>query len=110
MTARRYQELGELVGGVVADKQLQYGDAAGKAGKILAVLYPQGLAVHQYGDALLVVRILDKLSRIAQRGPDGQDRGRESPYKDIAGYGLLGLAKDRAAVERILTEDQDNGQ
>ena len=85
------------IGALVADKQKQYGDAAGRAGSIMRVLYPDGIAAHQYDDALLVVRVLDKLSRIAQRGPDGRYRGGESPWEDLAGYGLLGWDKDRRA-------------
>lgn len=87
------RELGEL-GELVTSKQRQYGDSAGRAGAIMRVLYPSGVAVHQYDDALLVVRVLDKLSRIAQRGLDGRDLGGESPWRDIAGYGLLGAAME----------------
>lgn len=86
--------LAEEIGALVERKQVQYGDAAGKSGAILAILYPGGVAEHQMADALLVVRVLDKLSRIAQRGPDGTDLGGESPWRDIAGYGLLGARKD----------------
>jgi hypothetical protein len=89
-----YSKLGTEIGTLVNDKQRQYGDSAGRAGKIMAVLYPDGIKPHQYDDALLTVRVLDKLSRIAQRGPDGKDLGGESPWFDISGYGLLGSAKD----------------
>lgn len=87
---KRALELGQLV----TEKQRQYGDAAAKSAAIMRALYPSGIAPHQMGDALLTVRVLDKLSRIAQRGPDGKDLGGESPWKDISGYGLLGWAKD----------------
>ena len=60
----------------------------------MAVLYPGGVKVHQYDDMLLTVRVLDKLSRISQRGADHKDLGGESPWKDVAGYGILGAAKD----------------
>jgi hypothetical protein len=89
-----YKELGQRIGILVESKQKQYGDSAGRAGRIMGVLYPEGIKPNQYDDALLVVRILDKLSRIAQRGEDGQDLGGESPFGDICGYGILGLAKD----------------
>jgi hypothetical protein len=93
----RWIDLGARVGRTVESKQRQYGDAAGRAGAIMRVLYPDGVRPDQYDDALLIVRILDKLSRIAQRGPEGKDLGGESPYMDIAGYGLLGWRKDGAA-------------
>lgn len=89
-----YVERGALLGELVEAKQRQYGDSAGRAGGIMRILYPAGVAPHQMDDALLVVRVLDKLSRIAQRGVDGRDLGGESPWKDVAGYGLLGWRKD----------------
>lgn len=92
-----YVERGKAIGELVESKQKQYGDSAGKSGAIMRILYPQGIATHQMDDALLTVRVLDKLSRIAQRGPDGKDLGGESPFSDIAGYGLLGWAKDEAS-------------
>lgn len=97
-----YKDLGNTIGALVEDKQKQYGDAAGKAGRILAILYPTGIPLHAYDDALLMVRCFDKMSRIAQRGPDGRDLGGESPWMDLAGYGLLGWRKDeaRAFVEK----------
>lgn len=93
-----YTKLAAEIGALVTSKQAQYGDSVSKSGRILEILYPEGVQTHQYQDALMVVRILDKLSRIAQRGPDGQDLGGESPYRDIAGYGLLGASKDGAPV------------
>jgi len=79
---------------LVESKEEQYGCSHLKAAQIMEVLYPSGIPRHAYGDALLLVRVLDKLSRIAQRGESGKDLGGESPWRDIAGYGLLGTRKD----------------
>ena len=87
------------VGSTVIEKRYQYGDSATAAAKVLSVLYPGGARPYQYADMLLVTRIIDKLSRLAQRGPDGRDLGGESPYLDIAGYALIGLAQDRRGNE-----------
>lgn len=92
-----YEGLGRAIGLLVAEKQRQYGDSAGSAGEIVGVLYPDGIPPHAYGRALLVVRILDKLSRIAQQGPDGADLGGEDPWRDIAGYAILALAQAQEA-------------
>ncbi|MDP2607269.1 MAG: hypothetical protein Q8S00_32430 [Deltaproteobacteria bacterium] len=89
-----YEERGDEIGRLVTEKQKQYGDSAGKSADIMRILYPQGIMSYQMTDALLVVRVLDKLSRIAQRGTDCRDLGGESPWKDISGYGLLGWVKD----------------
>jgi hypothetical protein len=96
-----YQKRGETLGKLVESKQIQYGDSAGRAGQIVRILWPNGIPAYAYNDALLVVRVLDKLSRIAQRGPDGKDKGGESPWRDIAGYGLLGEAMDERFSEEV---------
>jgi hypothetical protein len=70
----------------VQTKQAAYGDSVGRSGQILRVLYPGGVPVEALFDALLVVRVLDKLSRIAT----DRDALGESPWRDIAGYALLG--------------------
>lgn len=83
-----YEQLGREVGRLVSEKQAAYGDSFSRAGEVMRVLYPQGIAPEQLTDALCVVRIVDKLFRIAT----AKDAFGESPYCDIAGYGLLGVA------------------
>ena len=84
-----YHALAAGVADLVEAKQDQYGDSFATAPKILALLYPDGVRVEQYDDLLAVVRILDKLKRIATALPgDG-----ENPALDIAGYALLMLAQ-----------------
>lgn len=80
-----YEEIGREIGKLVELKQSQYGDSFGTAPKILALLYPEGIRPEQYIDLLAVVRVLDKLKRIATRHPTDT----ESPWKDIAGYAVL---------------------
>jgi len=82
----KYEALGRAIGALVDVKNAQYGDAFHKTGKILAILYPEGVTPEQYDDMLAVVRVLDKLFRIA----NGK-QGNEDPWQDIAGYGLLGM-------------------
>lgn len=77
-------ELGKLV----ARKNAAYGNSFARTGEFLRLLYPSGIQPHQYDDALLLVRIFDKTMRIAT-SPSAFG---ESPYRDIAGYGLLGSA------------------
>lgn len=88
----RYEALGTEVGALVAAKQAAYGDSFNRAGEVLRILYPRGIEPGQYVDALCVVRILDKLFRVAT----DRDALGESPYRDIAGYGLLGAARAEA--------------
>ena len=89
-----YEQVGRELGELVDRKQKEYGDSVAKSAEILEILYPEGVPVYAYQKMLLIVRILDKLSRVSQQGKDGRDLGGESPFKDIAGYGLLGAIKD----------------
>ena len=85
----RFVDLGREIGELVAAKQEAYGDSFGKAGAVMRILYPAGIAPEQMDDALAVVRVLDKLFRIAT----DLDAFGESPWRDIAGYALLGAAR-----------------
>jgi hypothetical protein len=78
-------EIGELV----TEKQQAYGDSFSQSCKIIEVLYPNGIPVDKYKDALTVIRIIDKLFRIANE----KDYNGESPFGDICGYSLLSLVK-----------------
>lgn len=84
-TAKLALEIARLVD----RKQAAYGYSFGKSGDVLAILYPDGIEPEQYGDMLCVVRIIDKLFRIAHE----KDAFGESPYSDICGYSLLGAMK-----------------
>ncbi|MEK4798046.1 hypothetical protein NYE37_03830 [Thermoactinomyces sp. FSL K6-2592] len=80
-----YEALGRRIGQLVDRKQAEYGDSWGKSADILRVLYPEGVKPSEYHYMLGIVRILDKLSRIANG-----NQGEENAWADIAGYGLLG--------------------
>lgn len=85
----KYEQLSLEIGKLVDEKQAAYGDSFGKAGAVMKILYPDGIPVEKIDDALCIVRIIDKLFRIAT----DKDALGESPYRDIAGYGLLGAGR-----------------
>ena len=84
-----YSEAGRQIGELVDNKQVSYGDSFGRSGEVLRVLYPDGVKPDQYDDLLAVTRVIDKLFRLA----NGADCFGESPWIDIAGYGILGAVK-----------------
>lgn len=88
--------MGATIGKLVQEKQAAYGDSFGKSGELLKILYPNGIQPKQYADMLTVVRIIDKLFRIAT----DRDALGENPYRDIAGYGLLGMTIETKAKEK----------
>lgn len=85
-----YKNKGAEIGSLVDEKQVAYGDSFNKAGEVLKILYPNGVTLEQYTDMLTVVRVVDKLFRIANK----KDAFGENPYSDIAGYGLLGAVRN----------------
>ena len=87
----RYESLGQQVGRLVDEKQAAYGNSFGSAPHALRLLYPDGIKTEQYGDVLTLVRIWDKMMRIATN----KDALGENPYSDIAGYGLLGMKSEK---------------
>jgi len=86
----KYSKKAKKIAALVKEKQIAYGDSFGQADKIMKVLYPNGISVEQMGDALVIIRMIDKLFRIA----NNKDAFGESPYDDIVGYALLGAVKN----------------
>ncbi len=86
-----YKKIADEIAALVSEKNKAYGDAFAKTGKILQEMYPDGVGIDQYGDMLAIVRVLDKLFRIATN----RDAFGESPWKDIMGYALLSLDRQR---------------
>ena len=88
----KYEVIGAEIGKLVDEKQKAYGDSFSQSEKFLNLLYPEGIPVSSYGDVLTIARIWDKIKRIAT----DKDAFGESPYKDIAGYAILGVGKKKA--------------
>lgn len=86
----KFSKMGTKIGNLVAEKQKAYGDSFGHAGNVMRELYPEGITPEQMDDALTIVRILDKLFRIANK----KSAFDENPYQDIVGYGLLAAVRD----------------
>lgn len=93
---QQYTAIGLEIGVLVDEKNAAYGDSFTKAAEFLKILYPDGIPVEAYTDALCIVRIFDKLMRLAT----SKDYNNERPYADIAGYAFLGLQKDRLRAEK----------
>lgn len=91
-----YENLGKDLGKLITEKQMAYGDSYGKSGEVLKQLFPNGIPKESYTDALAIVRIVDKLFRIATDPTWGD----ESPWKDIAGYALLRYADTEGSTNR----------
>ncbi|SRR5881394_436112 len=81
-------------------KNRAYGNSFTTAPRMLEFLFPDGIRVDQYGDLMYIVRVLDKLKRIAE----ANDPFGENPASDIKGYSVLQEAV--ANLKRAHLEDQ----
>jgi hypothetical protein len=84
-----YEVIGAKIGKLVQEKNAAYGNSFGESFKILQVLYPQECNRNNKR-MLATIRIIDKLFRIAHQ----KSYGEESPWQDIVGYSILGVAND----------------
>ena len=78
---------------------MAYGDSFGRAGQVLKVLYPDGIILDQYDDMLAVVRIIDKLFRIA----NNKDAFGESPSLSfgLPQNSIVGVAGDTVSIDIV---------
>lgn len=82
--ALTYEETALNIGNIVQTKNTQYGNAINNTGEFLELLYPNGIKQEQYAELGVIVRVYDKLKRIANG-----NQGEENAWQDIAGYGIL---------------------
>jgi hypothetical protein len=81
----KFVKKAEEIGALIAEKNKAYGNSFAVSGDVLRLLYPDGIPPGQFQDALSLVRIWDKMKRIAT----DKDAFGEDPFMDIAGYAIL---------------------
>lgn len=101
-----YTNIGIEIGELVTEKNQAYGDSFNQSEKIIAVLYPNGIPKEGYTDFLTIVRVIDKLFRIAT----DRDALGESPWRDIAGYSLLAIERQERNKKKAELEIKDQNQ
>ena len=106
MTTKSFTELANGIGKLVEEKNKAYGSAFDRAGDFLKILYPEGIKPDQYKDMLCIVRVFDKLMRIAT-SYEGTEEKKVEAYSDLSGYGLLGL---RSSLEEQQTAALKNNK
>ena len=87
----RLDHVNEWVFNMVIEKNKTYGDSVGKATALLKILYSPHICFYQYSTLHYVIRILDKLSRIA--GGEVDEKKTRDAWTDIAGYALLAASE-----------------
>ena len=85
MSTIDFESIATSIGKLVASKNKSYGNSFQESGKIIEMLYPNGIPVEKYTSVLALIRIIDKLYRIATQ----PDFNGEDAWRDIAGYAIL---------------------
>ena len=93
----RFELIAEQIGKIVTEKNKAYGNSFEESQQFLKILYPNGVPVESYGDMLCIIRIFDKLKRIATN----KDAYAESPFSDMAGYAILGVDIDNKKKKEL---------
>ena len=75
---------------VVEEKNREYGSAFQKVSEILNILFPNGIPTNKYHDVAILIRVLDKIYRIASANDKNV---KKDAWLDITGYGLLRLSE-----------------
>jgi len=75
---------------MVKEKNRGYGSAFQKVSHILSILFPNGIPTNKYHDVAILVRVLDKICRIASANDKDV---KKDAWLDITGYGLLRLSE-----------------
>lgn len=86
----QHETIARDIGALVDTKNAAYGDSFRRSGRLMRELYPGGIGPDQLDDALSIVRVIDKLFRIAT----DKDAFGEDPWRDIAGYAILSVARN----------------
>ena len=80
----KYEAIGKSIGELVDKKNAQYGDSINNTAEFLDTLFPNGIPVEMYRYLGILVRMYDKMKRIANG-----NQGDENAWNDIAGYAIL---------------------
>ena len=90
-----FEEIAAGIGRLVTEKNAAYGNSFEESGKILRILYPNGISISDYDNLLALVRIIDKIFRIAKN----EDSFNGDSWADICGYALLMVARKEPPKE-----------
>ena len=91
-----FEGIGADIGRLTDMKNAAYGDSFSLSGEVLNLLYPNGVSPAQYQNMLAIVRIIDKLFRIAI----DDDAFGEELWIDITGYGILAVENTKGKSKR----------
>lgn len=95
-----FEAIGKSIGELVQNKNKAYGDSFKHSGEIMKFLFPNGIPPEKYIISLALVRILDKIFRLATNPAYNN----ENCWSDIAGYCILMLGYEEQKVKQPIQQ------
>jgi len=105
---KTFLEIATTQAELLEKKNKAYGNSFNKTSEHLKLLFPDGVVPEQYSDLMFIVRVLDKLSRIANSSLLPPEEGRLDAYLDCNGYTFLGIKAILDELEEKKQEEQIN--
>jgi hypothetical protein len=90
---KSFHEIAALQADLLEKKDRAYGSSFNKTADHLKILFPDGIVDDQYQHMMFIIRVLDKLARIANSSLLPPEEGCLDAYLDINGYSILGIKK-----------------
>jgi hypothetical protein len=104
MKEKQFVAIATEIGELVSERNINYGDSFKNSGEILKFLFPNGIPQDKYTVCLALVRILDKIFRLATN----PTYNNENCWKDIAGYCILMLGYDQEKLSSLDNVDNSS--
>ena len=102
----QFEKIATEIGKLVAVKNINYGDSFSHTGEIMKFLFPDGIPIEKYEVFLALVRIMDKIFRLATN----PNYNNENAWADIAGYCVLMLGyEEQKGPEKDSEENRLDG-
>lgn len=93
-----YEHEAQDIANLVLAKKQAYGEhSLEQVNDIIKILYPTGISSEDYSKVLIIVRLLDKVTRLVT----AHHKDKEDAWKDIAGYALRMLVLDQEIKPKL---------
>jgi hypothetical protein len=101
---KTFHEIAVAQAELLEKKNRAYGGSFNKTTEHLKLLFPDGIVEEQYSDVMFIIRVIDKLSRIANSSLLPPEEGRLDAYLDVNGYSFLGIKQILDEKNKMILE------
>lgn len=107
MAEKSFKDIAVETAEILEIKNRAYGNSFNKTSEFLKLLFPDGVVDDQYCHLMYIIRVLDKIGRIANSSLLPPEEGIIDAYKDINGYTTLMLKMLYDSIEKQKAEAEE---